>query len=155
MKKKKNIKAKSNINVANKISPKKIGLILFISLFLMIALLLRVAYLQFVDGNRLQKLATSQQTLTETISAKRGTIYDSTGNALARSYETDKIYLTPTLIKTDANKTAVAQSLASILELDYNDLLTKILNTTDKFLVASEVEQDKVDAINNWKKDLK
>ena len=155
MKKKKNIKAKSNINVANKISPKKIGLILFISLFLMIALLLRVAYLQFVDGNRLQKLATSQQTLTETISAKRGTIYDSTGNALAISYETDKIYLTPSLIKTDANKTAVAQSLASILELDYNDLLTKILNTTDKFLVASEVEQDKVDAINNWKKDLK
>ena len=121
----------------------------------MIALLLRVAYLQFVDGNRLQKLATSQQTLTETISAKRGTIYDSTGNALAISYETDKIYLTPSLIKTDANKTAVAQSLASILELDYNDLLTKILNTTDKFLVASEVEQDKVDAINNWKKDLK
>lgn len=143
MKKKKNIKAKSNINVANKISPKKIGLILFISLFLMIALLLRVAYFQFVDGNRLQKLATSQQTLTETISAKRGTIYDSTGNALAISYETDKIYLTPSLIKTDANKTAVAQSLASILELDYNDLLTKILNTTDKFLVASEVEQDK------------
>lgn len=155
MKKKKNIKAKSNINVANKISPKKIGLILFISLFLMIALLLRVAYLQFVDGNRLQKLATSQQTLTETISAKRGTIYDSTGNALAISYETDKIYLTPSLIKTDANKTAVAQNLASILELDYNDLLTKILNTTDRFLVASEVEQDKVDAINNWKKDLK
>lgn len=155
MKKKKNIKAKSNINVANKISPKKIGLILFISLFLMIALLLRVAYLQFVDGNRLQKLATSQQTLTETISAKRGTIYDSTGNALAISYETDKIYVTPSLIKTDANKTAVAQNLASILELDYNDLLTKILNTTDKFLVASEVEQDKVDAINNWKKDLK
>ena len=155
MKKKKNIKAKSNINVANKISPKKIGLILFISLFLMIALLLRVAYLQFVDGNRLQKLATSQQTLTETISAKRGTIYDSTGNALAISYETDKIYVTPSLIKTDANKTAVAQNLASILELDYNDLLTKILNTTDRFLVASEVEQDKVDAINNWKKDLK
>lgn len=155
MKKKKNIKAKSNINVANKISPQKIGLILFISLFLMIALLLRVAYLQFVDGNRLQKLATSQQTLTETISAKRGTIYDSTGNALAISYETDKIYVTPSLIKTDANKTAVAQNLASILELDYNDLLTKILNTTDRFLVASEVEQDKVDAINNWKKDLK
>ena len=155
MKKKKNIKAKSNINVANKISPKKIGSILFIALFLMVALLLRVAYLQFVDGDHLQKLATSQQTLTETISAKRGTIYDSTGNALAISYETDKIYVTPSLIKTDSNKTAVAQSLASILELDYNELLTKILNTTDRFLVASEVEQDKVDAINNWKKDLK
>ena len=155
MKKKKNIKAKSNINVANKISPKKIGSILFIALFLMVALLLRVAYLQFVDGDHLQKLATSQQTLTETISAKRGTIYDSTGNALAISYETDKIYVTPSLIKTDSNKTAVAQSLASILELDYNELLTKILNTTDRFLVASEVEQDKVDSINNWKKDLK
>ena len=121
----------------------------------MLALLARVGYLQFVDGNRLQTLATSQQTLTETISAKRGTIYDSKGNALAISYDTDKVYVTPSLIKEDSNKSIVAQSLASILELDYNELFTKIQSTPDKFLVASDVEQSKVDQINNWKKELK
>lgn len=153
--KKKKVKNKSDINVSNKISKKRISVILIITVTFMLALLGRVGYLQFIDGNRLQTLATSQQTLTETISAKRGTIYDSTGTTLAISYETDKVYVTPSLIKTDANKATVAQNLASILELDYNELLTKILNTSDKFLVASEVEQDKVDAITNWKKDLK
>ena len=153
--KKKKVKNKGDINVSNKISKKRIGVILIITIIFMLALLGRVGYLQFIDGNRLQTLATSQQTLTETISAKRGTIYDSTGTTLAISYETDKVYVTPSLIKTDANKATVAQNLASILELDYNELLTKILNTSDKFLVASEVEQDKIDAITNWKKDLK
>ena len=153
--KKKKVKNKSDINVSNKISKKRIGVILIVIVIFMFALLTRVGYLQFADGNRLQTLATSQQTLTETISAKRGTIYDSTGNALAISYDTDKVYITPSLIKDDNNKTIVAQNLASILELDYNELLTKIQSTSDKFLVASDVEQTKVDAINNWKKELK
>ncbi len=153
--KKKKVKNKSDINVSNKISKKRIASILIIIVIFMLALLARVGYLQFVDGNRLQTLATSQQTLTETISAKRGTIYDSKGNALAISYDTDKVYVTPSLIKEDSNKSIVAQSLASILELDYNELLTKIQSTPDKFLVASDVEQSKVDQINNWKKELK
>ena len=153
--KKKKVKNKSDINVSNKISKKRIASILIIIVIFMLALLARVGYLQFVDGNRLQTLATSQQTLTETISAKRGAIYDSKGNALAISYDTDKVYVTPSLIKEDSNKSIVAQSLASILELDYNELFTKIQNTSDKFLVASDVEQSKVDQINNWKKELK
>lgn len=156
MKKKKiKVKTKSDINVSNKISQKRIGTILIISVLFMVALLGRVGYLQFVDGNRLQTLATSQQTLTETISAKRGTIYDSKGKVLAISYDTDKVYITPSLIKDDSNKSIIAQSLASILEIDYNELLTKLQNTSDKFLVASEVEQNKVDEINNWKSKLK
>ena len=156
MKKKKiKVKTKSDINVSNKIYQKRIGTILIISVLFMVALLGRVGYLQFVDGNRLQTLATSQQTLTETISAKRGTIYDSKGKVLAISYDTDKVYITPSLIKDDSNKSIIAQSLASILEIDYNELLTKLQNTSDKFLVASEVEQNKVDEINNWKSKLK
>ena len=163
MNKKKNMKSKkkitksqNDINVSNKISNKKIGAILIISLFFMIALLIRVAYLQFIDGKRLQTLAASQQTLTETISAKRGTIYDSTGeHALAISYDTDKVYVTPSLIKEDNNKILVAQELSSVLELDYTELLSKIRTSSDKFLVASEVNQEKVDEINNWKKELK
>lgn len=162
MNKKKNVKSKrkiekpkSDINVSNKIPRLKIILILVVVFIFMFALILRVGYLQFIDGEHLQTLATSQQTLTETISAKRGNIYDSTGNALAISYETDKVYIDPSLIKESINKSIVAQGLASILELDYNELLSKLNSSTTKFLVASEVEQDKVDEINNWKNELK
>ena len=162
MNKKKNVKSKrkiekpkSDINVSNKIPRLKIILILVVVFIFMFALILRVGYLQFIDGEHLQTLATSQQTLTETISAKRGNIYDSTGNALAISYETDKVHIDPSLIKESSNKSIVAQGLASILELDYNELLSKLNSSTTKFLVASEVEQDKVDEINNWKNELK
>ena len=146
---------KSNINVENKIAPTRIMFILFVIVIFMILLIIRVGYLQFVDGNRLQTLATSQQTLTETISAKRGTIYDSKGNALAISYDTDQVYIDPSLIKDDANKSIVAQGLASILELDSNELLSKMNSATGKILVASEAEQSKIDEITNWKSKLK
>ena len=153
--KKKIEKSKSDINVANKIIPQRIMSILLVLILFMIALIIRVGYLQFVDGSRLQTLATSQQTLTETISAKRGNIYDSKGNALAISYDTDKVYIEPSLIKDDNNKSIVAQGLASILEIDSNELLTNMNSSTGKILVASEVEQSKIDEITNWKSKLK
>ena len=146
---------KSNINVANKIIPSRILSVLLVIIAFMIVLIIRVGFLQFIDGDRLQTLATSQQTLTETISAKRGTIYDSKGNALAISYDTDKVYVEPSLIKDDTNKSIVAQGLASILELDSNELLSKINSSTSKILIASDVEQSKVDEITNWKSKLK
>ena len=153
--KKKIEKSKSDINVANKIIPQRIMSILLVLILFMIALIIRVGYLQFVDGSRLQTLATSQQTLTETISAKRGNIYDSKGNALAISYDTDKVYIEPALIKDANNKSIVAQGLASILEIDSNELLTNMNSSTGKILVASEVEQSKIDEITNWKSKLK
>lgn len=161
MNKKKNIKPKRkseknkcDINVTNKIAPLRISSILFVVFICMVILLLRVAYLQFIDGEYLQTMATSQQTLTETISAKRGNIYDSKGNALAISYNSDKIYIEPSLIKEEQNKEIVAQGLASILELDYNELLSKITSSTNKILIASDIEQSKVDEITNWKSKL-
>ena len=153
--KKKIEKSKSDINVANKIIPQRIMSILLVLILFMIALIIRVGYLQFVDGSRLQTLATSQQTLTETISAKRGNIYDSKGNALAISYDTDKVYIEPALIKDANNKSIVAQGLASILEIDSNELLTNMNSSTGKILVAAEVEQSKIDEITNWKSKLK
>ena len=92
MNKKKNKKTKrkitnitNDINVPNTIKPSKLIIVISIIIVVMVLLIFRVGYLQFVNGSRLQNLATSQQTLTETISAKRGTIYDVKGNALAQN----------------------------------------------------------------------
>ena len=161
MKKKKNTKNKvqmttsnSDINVPNTISSLKVKLILIFTFLIFLLLICRLVYLQLIDGASLQTSATSQQTLTETISAKRGSIYDSNGNTLAISYDTDKIYVNPSDID-DSNKELVAQGLASILELDYNELLDKLKNNTSRFLVASDVVQDKVTELTNWKDKLK
>lgn len=155
MSNKKNTKSKtklniSNINVPNTVSFTKIRVVFVILLIIMVLLLIRVGFLKFVDGNKLQSLATSQQTLTETLTAKRGTIYDSSGTkVLAISYDTDKIYITPSEIA-ESNREIVAQGVSSVLESDYAELLAQINSNDSKFLVASDVSQDKVDQLNTW-----
>lgn len=156
--KRKSVNITNEINVPNTIKPIRLVVITCFILFTMIVLIFRVGYIQFIDGSRLQNLATSQQTLTETISAKRGTIYDAKGKTLAISYETDKVYITPKDIK-DENKSYIAQYLAATLELDYNELLEKLNSSSSRVLIASDINQEKVDTINKWietcNKDLK
>lgn len=158
MKKKKNVnskaKTKSDINVSNTIPRIRIAFVLIVIFIVIIALVVRVGYLQIIDGEHLQTLATSQQTLTETLSAKRGTIYDATGQVLAISYESDKVYINPSEID-DNNKEFVAQGVASILELDSAELLAKLNDSTSRFVVATDVEQDKIDKLTDWKSNLK
>lgn len=147
--KRKSVNITNDINVPNTIKPIRLVVVTCFIILIMVVLIFRVGYIQFIDGSRLQNLATSQQTLTETISAKRGTIYDAKGKTLAISYETDKVYITPKDIK-DENKSYIAQYLAATLELDYNELLEKINSSSNRVLIASDVNQEKVDAINNW-----
>ena len=148
-------KRQSDINVPNTISNLKVKSILIITLLLILALIAHIFYLQFIDGNRLQSLATSQQTLTETITAKRGNIYDSTGkNALALSYDTDKVYLNPKELNKDYTE-LVVQGVSNILSLDYAETLEKVNSATKKFLLASDVSQDKVTELKKWKDELK
>lgn len=155
MSKKKITKPKSGINVPNKISRIKIILILIVIFILMIILLGRVGYLQFIDGEHLKTEATTNQTLTETLVAKRGSIYDATGETLAISYETDKIYINPSDIKKDSDKEIIAQGLASVLGIDSSELLAKIKDSSKRFLVASNVEKETVDKLKEWKNNLK
>lgn len=153
MSKKKSKKQKSDINVPNKISRIKIVSVLIFIFILMLALSIRIGYIQFIDKDRLQTEATTQQTLTETISAKRGNIYDSTGEVLAFSYDTDRIYINPSAIKEDSHKETIAKSLASILEIDSSELLVKLKESKYRFLVASNVEKETIDNLKKWKDD--
>lgn len=154
MSKKKNTKNKSDINVKNTIPRIKVIFLTVFIFILMFALLGRVAYLQIIDGQRLQTLATSQQTLTETISAKRGNIYDSKGETLAFSYDTDTVYINPKEIEDDNNKEEIAKGLSEILELDSATVIAKLNKSTSRFLVAEDVEKEKVDNLKKWKSDL-
>ena len=155
MSKKKNTKIKSDINVPNKISRiRMISIIIFIFI-LMLVLLGRIGYLQFVEGNFLQTKATSQQTLTETISAKRGTIYDATGQVLAISYDTDKVYINPSEIEKDSDKELIAQGISSILGIDSAELTVKLNESKKRFLIASDVEKETIDKLKEWKNNLK
>ena len=151
MSKKKITKPKSDINVPNKISPIKIILVLVFIFVLMVTLIGRVGYLQIIDGEHLQTLATSKKILTETISAKRGSIFDATGQTLAVSYDTDKIYIDPETTE-DNYKEYVAQKLGDILGIESSKVLAKLNESKKRFLVASDVEKEAVDNLREWMK---
>ena len=145
-----------------KISPKKM-LALAIAFIVLFTLLLgRVAWLQFVDGPWLKEKEYSQSTSSSLISAKRGTIYDSGGKALAVSVEVDTISVNPELIKakgkdgksdeeaTEELKKNMANIFAEIFSLNSDDVYKKLTSSNSVETIASKVETDKVEQLENW-----
>ena len=57
---------------------KRIVYLLFAVFFLLMLLLVRIAFIQFVQGSWLLEMAYNQQSLDRQINPKRGTIYDGT-----------------------------------------------------------------------------
>ena len=113
-------------------------------------MIFRIACLQFISGKDLKKRAFAQLSYTETISANRGSIYDSTGTVLATSYDADNVVVVPSKFKElkDSEKHLVSALLASIFELDSNELLNQIDNSSkSKLTLAKNVSKDKIQNI--------
>ena len=151
-----------NSQRAIKINPKKL-FVLGIVLILVFAILLgRVGWLQFVDGEELKRREYSQSTSSTLISAKRGTIYDSTGKALAISVDVDTISVNPAYIKakgkdgktdeeaTDELKQKMADKMAEIFELDREEVYKKLTSSNSVETIVSKVETDKVSELETW-----
>ena len=111
------------LSLSNK---KKMKNALFIVLIIIILLTVRLAYIQFVWGVELSGKATSQQSQSRIITAKRGTIYDSTGKyELAVSSSVEAVTVNPTNIAKE-DKELVSRALSDIFELDYEKVLKKV-----------------------------
>lgn len=148
MKKSKKLVKINNINIKRM----KIISILFFLIFFV--LIIRLAYLQFVKGSWLSKQASSQQTSTKTITPERGIIYDTNGKVLAVSAEVDTVSVTPSKLKyTNGDKVPLefaAQSFSNIFGLDYSETLEKLTSSTTAITIASKVESDKINLLENW-----
>lgn len=131
-------------------SKKKLRNTLFIALILILLLSTRIGYIQFIWGPELSSMASSQQAQSRKITAKRGTIYDSTGKyALAVSSSVETVNVNPTLIPSD-KKEKVATALSQILELDYETVLKKVSKKSSIETIAKKVDKDKTDELRNW-----
>ena len=134
-------------------------------LLIFVILLGRVGWLQFVDGEELKRREYSQSTSSTLISAKRGTIYDSTGKALAISVDVDTISVNPSYIKakgkdgksdeeaTDELKQKMAEKMAEIFELNKDDVYKKLTSSNSVERIVSKVETDKVSKLEEWLKE--
>ena len=135
------------VTLSNK---KKMLRTMFCSFFVMTFLGLRIGFLQFHDGEKLQILAYEQQVQQRAVSAKRGTIYDSTGKyILAVSSTAYQITINPTNIPKE-NKEKVARTLSDIFELDYEKVLKKVSKKSSIETITKKVEEEKADELRKW-----
>ena len=131
-------------------SKKKMRNVLFISFLIIICLIVRIGYIQLIQGKELAKLAYEQQTLDRKINPKRGTIYDATGkNILAVSSTVETVTVNPGNISAE-NKEKVAKVLSDIFELDYETVLKKVKKRSSIETIARRVEKDKTDELREW-----
>ena len=144
---------------------KKIRIAALIVLILMLLLVFRIAFIQFIQGSDLKQQMYNQLITSRTISPKRGTIYDSTGKALAISADVDTISIVPSSIvvydkandKIDEEKTknikeSLSKALSEIFELNYDETLEKVSSDSNYITIARKVVKDKVDKLKEWMK---
>jgi len=137
-----------------KIISKRLTVSLVASFFLLLLLVVRLFWIEIVQGAEYKEIAYNQQTINRIISPKRGTIYDSTGKALAISSRVDTVTINPGKVKYSNNKLVeaelVAKGLADIFELEYDEVLEKVSRSSSVETIARKVDQNKITALKEW-----
>ena len=135
------------ISLSNK---KKMRNGLFMVLVIFTLLTTRLCYIQFVWGTELSEKAGTQQSQSRTITAKRGTIYDSTGKyILAESSSVEAVSVNPTNIH-EKDKEKIARALSEIFELDYDKVLKKVSKRSSIETIVKKVDKEHSDKLRIW-----
>ena len=131
-------------------SKKKMRNGLFVVIIIILLLTTRLGYIQLVWGAELNNQASSQQSQSRKITAKRGTIYDATGKyELAVSSSVEAVTINPTNISKE-NKEKVAKALSDIFELDYEKVLKRVNKRSSIETIVKQVEKSKTDELRKW-----
>ena len=147
-----NYRKKSNkeeLNINRSLPVKRLRTILSFGVIILSLLIIRIFWIQFIDGSWLKEKAFRQQTASKIISPERGSILDVNGKILAVSEEVDTISINPTRIDKE-KKEIVAKGLSDIFELEYEEVLEKVNSTSSFETIIKKVENDKVTELETW-----
>ena len=128
---------------------KRIRIMLFIVIIIFIILLIRLFWIQVIQGKRLKQMAREQQNLDREISAKRGVIYDRNGEILAMSASSEMITINPNNIPKE-KKELVARKISEVLEIDYEKILKKVNRNSSIEIIGKKIEKEKSNTIRQW-----
>ena len=122
---------------------------MLVTLFLFLVIMGKVFYIQVIDYKKLNNYATNLWSRNLPLAANRGIIYDTNGVELATNITTTSLVLIPNQIE---NKEKVAKDLASILNVDYNEMYSHVSKKTSIERVHPEgrnLSYDIADKIND------
>lgn len=132
---------------------KRIIVMLTVCVIAICLLIGRLVYIQVIKSEYYTQKAYDQQTRERSVSAKRGTIYDATGEkVLAQSISVNTITAVPNSIDKD-KKEDIATKLAEYLELDKDELLKKLTKNVSSVNIASKIEKEKTSKVLQYIED--
>lgn len=131
----------------NTIRKRTVWVLIIILVFGFGAVITRLAYLQLIDGDSLQRKAVEQQLADTAIDAKRGTIYDKNHKILAQSASVWQLIMAPIYFQDDEQREYVASELAPIINVDKNEILEQTKEQTYYVKLKGHVESDEKDKI--------
>ncbi len=122
-----------------------------------LVLALRLFQLQIIDHDFYETAAISQQVRKTTVTAARGTIYDSEMKILAMSASVDTIYISPKeIVMYKEDPLMIADGLSEILGVDRESILAKAANTKSWYqTIARKVEPEISDKVREFKNEHK
>lgn len=126
-----------------------------VAFFVILSLLFfRTGYLQIIEGGNLREKAISQQTRGRPIRAKRGSILDRNGQAMAVSGNTEVIGVNCSELRSNTKKNksieSIAQRLSEILELNYEYVLQKISKKSSSEVLKRRVEKEQTEKLRKY-----
>lgn len=113
---------------------------------IVVAILGMLVNLMLVNDDEYKQAAVSQQLTTQTLTANRGTIYDSNGEELVRSAAAWVIYIYPKQIK-EEQREEICTKLSEVLGMDYNKVLAKTQMNVNVTKLLVKADKDQKDAL--------
>ena len=121
-----------------------------------VILAVQLGIIQIRDHEKYEELAVEQQVRETTVTASRGTIYDSNGTVLAMSASVQTVYVSPNTIAQGDDAELIAKGLSEILDVDYDKVMEKI-NTTGSYYqtIRTKIEDDLAEEVLQFIEDNK
>ena len=115
-------------------------------------LLVKLFDLQIIQHEELEAKALAQQTRSMSVSASRGTIYDSQGQVLAMSATVQNVVLSPKdIAEKEMDKNLIAGGLSRILHVPRATILEKMENTSLQYVIVKrQVESGEEEAVRQF-----
>ena len=129
---------------------KRMRMMVLISFVICLLLIIRIGFIQFVQGAELKAMAHSQQTLNRRISPRRGTMWDATGqNVLAMSASSETVTVNPRNIPRE-RRSEVARAMADIFDLEYETVLRRVNRNSAIETIVRRVDKEYTDKLRVW-----
>ncbi|MCX7746961.1 MAG: penicillin-binding transpeptidase domain-containing protein [Clostridia bacterium] len=123
---------------------------------LVVGLIVRVGWIQIVQGEWYQQMAFVQQNSGMEISPKRGTIFDRNGRELALSASVETISVNPQEVRSSGkDPNYISERLSQMIGMTKEDIYKKVTKRSRYERIKRKVDKEVGDAVRKWKQEEK